>query len=249
MPCATSPELDTLSYISLLIFAKLKIEAFDHVWKTLDSSLYTFLHTRRTEFVASPGQDAQPEAGDIFSLLVAAMDSKGKLDLNEREVIGNTFTLMFAGHESTAATVAATLGFPAIHQDQQGTTYREIFTAIPVTRDPTFNDFPKMPLLQACFYEALRIFPSAMLIAKETTEDVPIKVQSPAEKVMYSNASVMIIEMIATRAFTQVVSRIRRNDSLDHNPRCFPEPEEHRPSRWCGEAEFDISTFGVLARN
>ncbi|KAJ6467591.1 cytochrome P450 [Mycena vulgaris] len=170
----------------LLIFVKLKIEAFDHVWKTLDSSLYTFLHTRRTELAASPGQDAQPEAGDIFSRLVAAMDSKGKLGLDEREVIGNTFMLMFAGHESTAATVAATLGFLAIHQDQQETTYREIFTAIPVTRDP------------------VRGFPTAsvMLIAKETTEDVPIKVQSPADEVMYSNGSLMIIEMIATRIST-----------------------------------------------
>ncbi|KAJ6522330.1 cytochrome P450, partial [Mycena vulgaris] len=186
----------------------------------------------RTELAASPGQDAQPEAGDIFSRLVAAMDSKGKLGLDEREVNGNTFMLMFAGHESTAATVAATLGFLAIHQDQQETTYREIFTAIPVTRDPTLDDFPKMPLLQACFYEALRIFPSVMLRAKETTEDVPIKVQSPADKVMYSNGSLMIIEMIATH----------------HNPRCFPKPKGYRPSRWYDGAELDISAFGLGPR-
>ncbi|KAJ7458962.1 hypothetical protein FB451DRAFT_577172 [Mycena latifolia] len=64
------------------------------------------------------------------------MEGTGKLALEEQEIIGNTFTLLFAGHESTACGLAATLGFLAIHQDEQEAACQEIISQIPGSRDP-----------------------------------------------------------------------------------------------------------------
>ncbi|KAJ7429468.1 cytochrome P450, partial [Mycena galericulata] len=133
-----------------------RIDAFDKVWKTLGSFMHDFLRTRKTELSASPGKDSQ--SVDIFSRLVAAMLSEGRLGLSEEEVIGNTFMLVFGGHETTATTLAATVGFLAIHQEHQETVYREIINTITSARDPLLNDFSNMPHLLACFYEALRLF-------------------------------------------------------------------------------------------
>ncbi|KAJ7765939.1 cytochrome P450 [Mycena maculata] len=208
-----------------------RVDAFDRVWKTLDSFMHEFLRARQTELVATPGEDGQ--SGDIFSRLVAAMDSEGRLGLDEQEMIGNAFMLMFGGHETTAAALATTMGFLAIHQQEQETAYSEIVNTIPPTRDPAPNDFSKMPHLLACFHESLRIFPAAMLITREMTEDVPIKVRSPAEEIMVlKKGSLMIIEMIA----------------VHRNPRFFPDPEKYRPSRWYGVADPDLSMFGVGPR-
>jgi cytochrome P450 len=56
--------------------------------------MHTFVETRRAEL---RGQADEKQRGDILSRLVTAMESDGKLTLDEQEVTGNTFTLLFAG--------------------------------------------------------------------------------------------------------------------------------------------------------
>ncbi|KAJ7434462.1 cytochrome P450 [Mycena latifolia] len=208
-----------------------KISNIDRAWKTLASFMQDFLRTRQTELNGMTENESN--SGDIFSRLVEAMDGTGKLALEEQEVIGNTFTLLFAGHESTACGLAATLGFLAIHQDEQEAAYREIISQIPASRDPTLDDLSKLPHLLACFHESLRMYPAAAFLTREMTEDVPIKVTRPAKRTMIlKKGSLMVIEMIA----------------VQHNPHFFPDPEEYRPSRWYGASEADVLMFGLGPR-
>ncbi|KAJ7616765.1 hypothetical protein DFH06DRAFT_1145351 [Mycena polygramma] len=108
----------------------------NRAWNGMAAFMYEFVATRQEEFRGMTDEEGQ--RGDIFSRLVAATNVTGKLGLDEQEVlptsqIGNTFTLLFAGHESTACGLAATLGFLAIHQDEQQKAYEETLQTIPAT--------------------------------------------------------------------------------------------------------------------
>ncbi|KAJ6504353.1 cytochrome P450, partial [Mycena vitilis] len=208
-----------------------KFDTMDRAWNRLAAFMHEFVATRQEELNGMTEEEGQ--RGDIFSRLVAAMNVTGKLGLEEQEVIGNTFTLLFAGHESTACGLAATLGFLAIHQDEQQKAYDEIVETIPTTREPVLEDLSKLPHLLACFHESLRIYPAPIMLTREMTEDVSIKVARPVEETMVlKKGSLMIIELVG----------------VQHNPHFYPDPEAFKPSRWYGVPDADIPMFGVGPR-
>ncbi|KAJ7491712.1 cytochrome P450 [Mycena galericulata] len=209
-----------------------KVKVLDQACNTLGSFMHSFVGTRRSELNGLTGD--QGHRGDIFSRLVAAMDKDidSKLGLEEQEVIGNTFTLLFAGRETTACAIVATLGFLAIYQEEQATAYAEIMDNIPSNRDPVLDDLSKLPHLLACFHESIRMYPGGAMLTREMTEDVPIQVMRPVERTMVlKKGTLMVIEMIA----------------VHHNPHVFPEPDEYRPSRWYNGSTY--RSAGFVARS
>ena len=97
--------------------------------------------------------------------------------------IGNTFVLLFAGHETSAHTLAATLGFLALYQTEQQKVYDQILAVVGKNGEPvrtispnslfslstfhvsltfslrqTFEDFNALDRVSAAFHEALRMF-------------------------------------------------------------------------------------------
>ncbi|KAG0706753.1 cytochrome P450 [Suillus ampliporus] len=84
-------------------------QAFD----TMRAFMNSHVQARREAMHSSAGDDT---AKDILSLLVQASEGEGgKMSLDDNELIGNTFALLFAGHETTAHTLAATLGFLSLN--------------------------------------------------------------------------------------------------------------------------------------
>ncbi|KAJ7837556.1 cytochrome P450 [Mycena olivaceomarginata] len=101
---------------------------------------------------------------------------------------------MFAGLETTASAVTATIGYLAIYEEEQEKAYEEISKALPRSADPTLDDLQNLHHLLACFHEALRIYrafsdlnapiafnhfflpASGFGIIRELTEDIAITV-------------------------------------------------------------------------
>ncbi|KAJ7750460.1 cytochrome P450 [Mycena maculata] len=225
-----------------------RLRTINQAWSGLGSFMRTFVETRKDE---QRGDTGSMQRGDILSRLVAATYADGKLNLDEQEVIGNVFTLTFAGHDTTAAVISATLGFLAIHEEEQEKAYAEIMKIIPPGKNPTLDDLQKLPFLLACFHESMRIYrvtfvflamrcllrnvtPAAgFAIVRELTDDITVQVKRPAEQtVVLRRGTLVIVDMIA----------------LHHNPVIFPDPETFKPSRWAGLPEHDISMFGFGAR-
>ncbi|KAH7906468.1 cytochrome P450 [Hygrophoropsis aurantiaca] len=205
----------------------------EHAWTMLASYMDAIIGTKKEELSEATAFADDKQRGDVFTRLVAALDTDGKYGLDKHEVIGNTFTMMFAGHETTASVLAATLGYLAIHSDQQDKAYQEILDAIPSDRDPVIEDVPNLPHTLACFQESLRLFPAGVMVTRDMTEDTVIKVSHPSEKTMLlRKGSRMIIDMIG----------------VHHDPKVFPEPETYRPSRWYGVSEHEIPMFGIGPR-
>lgn len=104
----------------------------------------------------SLNEDLDHQIRDVFGRLVAAQIREGeKLSLNDQEIIGNAFILLFAGHgkllcddstrrraingsgtETTAYTLSATLALLALNEEEQEIAYQHIKKTLPDDRLP-----------------------------------------------------------------------------------------------------------------
>ncbi|KAI0262510.1 cytochrome P450 [Gloeopeniophorella convolvens] len=181
------------------------------------------------------------ERRDVFSLLVRANEEEGKdgkRKLEDSELFGNVFAMLFAGHETTAFTLAATVGFLGIYPQIQEDVYQQIIEVVGHDRDPTFEDFPRLEKVANAFYEALRLYPAAHFMIRAPSEDTILTVPTgdgtstrpvPIQKDLH-----VIVDMTG----------------IQYNPRYFPNPYKYDPTRWRGittESE-DVTAFSVGPR-
>ncbi|KAJ6595776.1 cytochrome P450 [Mycena vulgaris] len=192
--------------------------------------------TERKAEVAAGG-DIRPDA---FTMLVKAnQDESGKYQLDDQEIIGNVFLFMFAGHETTAHSLAGALGFMAIHEEIQDEVVEQIMSVVGPDRDPEFDDYSKLDKVLAVFYEAARMFPAGHALIREATEDTVLNVPNPvgeegSNTIHIPKGTKIIVDMVG----------------VQYNPRYFVDPELYKPSRWYGlppDSEL-FTAFSVGAR-
>ncbi|KAJ7269924.1 cytochrome P450 [Mycena rebaudengoi] len=165
-------------------------------------------------------------SADLFTMLVKAnQDESNKYQLDDQELIGNVFVFMFAGHETTAYSLAATLGFMAIHPNIQDEVVEQIMSV--VGSEPwsctEYEDYSKLDKVLAIFYEAVRMFPAGHVMIREATEDTVLNVPNPvgeegSKTVPVPKGCQVIVDMVG----------------VQYNPRYFEDPEVYKPSRWYG---------------
>jgi len=157
---------------------------------------------------------------DIFTRLTRANEEESKCGLSDDELIGNVFVMLFAGHDTTANTLSTVMSYLAIHQVVQEEVYQQIIEVCG-DREPSFEDFPKLDKVLACFLEALRMIPAGSLMIREAKEDTTLVVPSVN--------GVERVEHLSLKKSTMVLVDVV---GLEYNPRYFPDPNEFRPSRW-----------------
>ncbi|KAF9243485.1 cytochrome P450 [Melanogaster broomeanus] len=189
-----------------------------HAYDTMRAFMQSQISVRR-EDMRSRGE--KKPARDIFSLLVRASgDEGGKMGLDDKEVIGNLFSLMLAGHETTAYTLSATLGFLALNAGVQDEIVAQVRD---VTRESDngvllLEDYGKLDKVLAAFYEGTRLFPSVLFLIREAKQDTVLNVSDGEESRMLpvKKGTYIVVDMVG----------------VQYNPRYFADPEEFRPSRW-----------------
>ncbi|KAJ7359260.1 cytochrome P450 [Mycena albidolilacea] len=183
--------------------------------------LRTFMHEQLIE------RKAMVAAGDIradaFSIMVKANQDESTYKLDDEEVIGNTFIFLFTGHETTASSLAATVGYMAIHDDIQEEVVEQIMSVLGADRDPDYSDYLKLDKVLAIFYEATRMTPPGHALIRQATEDTVLTVQNP----MGEEGSKNIPIPKGTEITLDMVG-------VQYNPRYFEDPKTYRPSRWYG---------------
>ncbi|KAI0916136.1 hypothetical protein AcW1_010008 [Taiwanofungus camphoratus] len=211
----------------------------------LDKFMHAQVDQRKVEVRT---QLAMNEEGsdDIFSLLVRAnevnalSDQSRKLTLNDEELIGNVFLLLFAGHETTAHTLSATFALLAVHQDIQEEIYRQIMDVVGPDSNPKIEDYHKLDKVLYAFYEAARMFPAVYVMIREAMEDTTLTVPNPPG--MEGSAATLSVRK-GTKVIVDTIG-------LQYNQRYFSEPEKFDPSRWQGEDKVDaVTAFSIGPRN
>ncbi|KAJ6473258.1 cytochrome P450 [Mycena sanguinolenta] len=208
-----------------------RLRDIETAYNDLAVFMKTLISTRREELAT----EEQTSQKDVFRLMIRASEGEGNLRMTDSELAGNTFLMMFAGHDTTAKALDAAIGFLALYEDIQEEVYQEILEVISRDGELNFKNHSQLIKVQSSFVEAARLYPAAFMMIRETTETVVLKTDEE------DGHGGQIVLPPGTRATVDVVG-------LHYNPKRFPDPEEFRPSRWYNAPESDMTMFSLGPR-
>jgi len=101
-----------------------------------------------------------PAANDLLDLLLAAREEESGTGMSDQQLKDEVITLLFAGLDTTTASISWAWHLLARHQDIQESLHDQV-AAYLAGRTPTAEDLPHLPLATAVLEEALRLYPPA----------------------------------------------------------------------------------------
>ncbi|KAF5362787.1 hypothetical protein D9757_011011 [Collybiopsis confluens] len=161
--------------------------------------------------------EKKEEKSDLFTNLLDA--SADDPTFTVRDLTGNIFMFLVAGHETTGHTLCFTLALLALYPDQQEILYQHIKSIIPDGRLPGYEEMSQFTQSMAVFYETLRMFPSVNVVPKHSAEDTSLTLDNAA-----GEKYILPIPQGTHLAISIV--------GMHYNPRYWKDPEEFRPARF-----------------
>ncbi|GJE92691.1 cytochrome P450 [Phanerochaete sordida] len=205
-----------------------KIQEIETAYKSLGAYMKKLISRRRQE-IASSGVSSD----DILSLMIQS-SQEDKYNMTDAELLGNTFLLLSAGHDTTARTLDACFVMLALHQDFQEELHSEIMEAMPGEDDITFENSSGLRKLRGCFLESSRLFPAGYLMIRDTSEDMVLRNAAPGGgDLPLKQGTTVAVDMIG----------------LHYNPKLYPDPETFKPERWYDAHENDLTMFSFGSRS
>ncbi|MGB3570550.1 MAG: cytochrome P450 [Phormidesmis sp.] len=129
--------------------------AFRQAKETIDSIVLKIIRDRKN----SPSQSV-----DLLSMLLATQDEDTGEGMSERQLLNEIITLINAGHETTATSLAWTWQLLGSHPQVMANMQSEI-DSILSGGEPTFEQLPKLTYTRRVFDESLRLCPPGMGLA------------------------------------------------------------------------------------
>ena len=179
------------------------IAGLHDVLATIDRTVWGVINDRRRD---RAGRD-----DDLLGLLLSVRDEDGQ-PLPLRRVRDEACTFMLAGHETTANALSWMWYLLALNHESRERMLAEVDEVLG-GRPPTFADVDRLPWTQACFLEAMRMFPPAWIIPRQCVED----------------------DVIAGHRIRKGASVLIPIHVLHHDERFWPEPEVFDPTRFLPE--------------
>lgn len=151
---------------------------------------------------------SQPNATDVLATLVQVHDEDGT-KLSDEELIGHTFTLFVAGHETTSNALTWTIFLLSQHPHILADLLDELDGTLH-GNPPTIEKINQLPLLEGVIKESLRLLPPASIGIRIAT--------APC------NLGGFALPKGSTVFYSQFVTH--------RMPELYAEPNRFKPERW-----------------
>ncbi len=151
--------------------------------------------------------------GDLLSMLLLTRDESGA-GMSDTQVRDEVLTMILAGHETTANTLAWALSLLAKNPATAAALHTEVATVLR-GRPPTLADLPQLPLIDYVIKESLRIYPPA-----------PVFTRQPVAATELGGYAIAADAILVTSPYF-----------LHRDPRFFAEPLRFWPERWAAGLE------------
>jgi cytochrome P450 len=111
---------------------------------------------------------------NFLEAIIAAKESEG-IELSDADIFGNVCTLLLAGEDTTANTIAWTVNYFLRYPQHYARARAEVDAVIaPAALPETIEQAAQFPFVEAVYNEAMRLKPVAPLNAMEPLEDVEL---------------------------------------------------------------------------
>ncbi len=145
--------------------------ALDRSVVEVNRAIDGFIATARERLRADPARRAAPP--NLLEAMIVAADDEGS-GITDAEVSGNVMTMLLAGEDTTAHTLAWMIWFLHGHPDALARARAEVDA---LGADPaawTLERFAKLPWLDACCNETMRLKPVAPSITLQALRDTVV---------------------------------------------------------------------------
>lgn len=162
-----------------------------------NTTTYTKLHYVRDDLDDIDENDIGEKKRLAFLEMMIEMKRNGG-QMTDEEIREEVNTIMFEGHDTTAAGSSFALSVLGCQPEIQARVHEELDSIFGDSdRQCTFEDTLKMKYLERVILETLRLFPPVPLIAREITKDTKIVT---GDYVLPTGATVMITQFQTHRA-------------------------------------------------
>ncbi|HSW24314.1 MAG TPA: cytochrome P450, partial [Burkholderiaceae bacterium] len=184
--------------------------ALDRSVATVKQAIAEFVTEARERLRADPARREQPP--NLLEAMIVAAE-EGRTGIGDEQVSANVLTMLLAGEDTTANTLAWLLHLlhrhPAVMARARDEAMRVADKAEPLTPE----DLAQLDYIEACLHETMRLKPVAPFLVFEALRDTQLgDVQVPAGTLLWC---------------------AMRHDSV--SAQHFPEPGSFDPERWIGE--------------
>ncbi|KAL0839732.1 hypothetical protein ABMA28_016375 [Loxostege sticticalis] len=170
-----------------------------------------------------------------FLDLMIESAQNGTNDITDHEIKEEVDTIMFEGHDTTAAGSSFVLCLLGVHQDIQARVYDELYEIFGDSDRPVnFEDTVRMKYLERVILETLRMYPPVPVIARKLKHDVQI---STNNYVLPAGATVVI-----------GTYKIHRNPKYYKNPNVF-DPDNFLPENTQNRHYYSFIPFSAGPRS
>ena len=186
--------------------------AFDRHLTALRAAVEGFIAQARDRISADPSLRERPT--NLIEAMIVARDAAGS-ELTDADVSGNVFTMLLAGEDTTANTLAWLIWLLARHPEAARRARDEVRAALgPAGVPQTLEQCSTLDYVEACVHETMRLKPVAPIILQHTLRDTVVAdIDVPAGSLLMC---------------------LMRPPSVD--ARQFPQPEAFKPERWLAGA-------------
>lgn len=175
----------------------------------VNEAIAGFIAQARTRLEADPQRRAQPP--NLLEAMIVAADAGGSV--SDREVAGNVLTMLLAGEDTTANTLAWMIYLLQRHPDALTCAQDEVRALALDSREFAPEHIAALDYLEACARETMRLKPVGPFQVVEALRDT-------------------VVASIRVPAGTGVWC-VMRGDSMSE--RHFADPQAFRPERWLSD--------------
>jgi len=173
----------------------------------VQAAVADFITKARTRIQQRPELAAHPE--NLLEAMIAAADAEGGA-LNDQQVAGNVLTMLLAGEDTTANTLAWMLHLLWTHPDALKRATEEVRQVLGEAREPALEHLASLDFIEACAHETMRLKPVAPMLPLQAAVDL------------------QIADVAVPRGCT-VVSLLRRDSVSEAH---VPQAADFVPERW-----------------
>lgn len=159
---------------------------------------------------------------DMLSMLIKARDEDGT-PLGDAQIQDEAVQIFFAGHETSALTLAWCIYLLTLHPEIQARVQREVDQVL-AGRPPAVEDLSRLPYALQVLKETLRLYPPGYVAIRRALRDVQIG------------------DYLVRKGQVAMVSIY----TLHRRPDNFPDPDYFDPDRFAPERERALPRYAFL---